>query len=142
MDHVTRLLERLATDLDPTGLSLHAGVYDLSHRRWIAGSEFELLPDFGDSGYVLVLPGRQHLLPETPDGSPDLLGIADDVREWAMDELGHGWPELYDGAGSFIALLEPYRESDHLVWTDGERRIALGELSSASVAVPPRWDGT
>lgn len=142
MDHVTRLLEGLATDLDPTGLSLQVGVYDLAHRRWIAGSEPEPLPDFGDSGYVLVLPGRQHLLPETPDGSPSLLGIADDVREWAMDELGHGWPELYDGAGVFLALLEPRCEFDRLMWTAGERHIAIGELSSASVAVPPRWDGT
>ena len=99
------------------------------------------MPDFGDRGHVMVVPGRQHLLPETPDGSPDLFGIVDDVCEWAMDELGHGWPELYD-QGKFVALLEPTRKSDRLMWTAGERNIAVGELSSASIAVPPRWDGT
>lgn len=145
-EQVNALLESLIADLTPTGLRPEVGVFDLAHRRWIAGNrqDDQPPPGFGNDGYVLALAGREHLLSETSDAGtpPDLLlGLIEEVREWAMDELGHGWPELYDDAGGFLAVLEPIDDSGRLVWAAGEHRVFVGELASVPVAVPPRWDG-
>ena len=130
------LLDRLSADLSPTGLRLEAGVYDLARDRWVAGQGPDVLDDFGDDGYVFVLFGRQHLTTEQ-DGTPDALQILGDVQDWAMDELGHGWPEMCNGAGDFLALLEPAREGDRYVWAArGQARAAVGDLASLRIILP------
>jgi len=111
------------------------------HRRWCAGAEAEPPAGFGDDGYVLSLPGRQHLLAPTDDGAPDPLGILDEVRDWVMDELGHGWPELLDAGGGFVAVLEPAADAGQVGWAARGHRVPVGELALARIAVPPRWDG-
>ncbi len=95
-EQLENLLERSSADLSPTGLRLEAGVYDLAHHRWAVGSCPDAPVGFGEDGYVLVLFGRQHLPPTAPDGTPGALEIIGDVQEWAIDELGYGWPELCD----------------------------------------------
>lgn len=137
-ERVSNLLPRLAEDLAPTGLKLEAGVFDLASGRWLAGTG-EKPSGFGD-GYVMVLPGRQHLVRADPAGGVDLLAIVDDVRDWAIDELGHGWPEMLDDSGVFIGLLGPVRDGADVAWALGGRRVAVGQLSRAPIALPPSWD--
>lgn len=131
---VTVLLSRLATDLSPTGLVPQIGVVDLSTGEWIAGTPSELTEGFGDSGFVLTLPGSQKMLPGDHGDALDMREIVDGVSEWAMDELGRGWPELLDDEGVFVALLQPAWENDQLVWKGGGTSVAVGELSTVKVA--------
>lgn len=139
---VHRLLEHLAADVAPTGLRLQVGIFDLASGGWVVGATNEKPSGFGNEGYVMVLPNRQHLLPTGRDGGVDRLGVVDDVREWVIDELGHGWPELVDDAGAFIGLLEPVQGDDgRLVWVTGDYRVPLGQLAAAPVALPPRFGG-
>lgn len=96
-------------------------------------------PDgFGTDGFVLVLPGRQKLLPTTVDGGPDLQAIASAIQDWAIDELGYGWPEVCDEEGTFVAILEPAEIDGDVVWADrGSALVRAGSLGSVRLQVPP-----
>lgn len=136
-DQLNELLAALAADLSPTGLSLEAGVYDLTRCRWLTGQRPEVPVGFGGDGYVLTLPGRQHRVPTDRRGKPDLAEIMNDVQDWAIDELGHGWPELCDDEGDFVALLEPDRDGSRCVWAaQGHLQAVVGELARLRIALP------
>ncbi|MGV8908992.1 MAG: hypothetical protein ACOH1Y_08405 [Propionicimonas sp.] len=76
-------------------------------------------------------------MPAREDGTPDLLAIIGAVQEWAIDELGYGWPEIHDAQGGFVALLEPGQSLAGCVWCQrGSARVAVGELSSLAVNIP------
>lgn len=141
-DQIVPLLEGLRADLAPTGLSPAPGVFDLAEDRWLTDQFGEKPQGFGHEGLVLVLPGRQHLIPDTEDGSADLRAIVSEVCDWAVDELGHGWPELYEEAGAFVGLLEPVREGPRVVWAVESRRVPIGALADELIALPPQWDGS
>lgn len=133
------LLGRLSEDLSPTGLRLNASVFSLADQTWLAGGSGQRPEGFGPDGHVLVLPGRQKLLLAREDGGPSLSAVAGEVQEWAIDELGYGWPELEDEQGTFVALLEPTRIEGVWVWSEhGSARVPVGELSSLRLHIPPR----
>lgn len=143
VNNVEMLVQRLDADLAATALHLDLGVFDLTHHRWIAGSAAQVPEDFGDEGFVVALAGSQRLLPPQDDGGVDLVGIVEDVQDWAMDQLGHGWPELIDRDRHFVGLFTPeYDRDGHVVWATGTCHVSVGQLSTTTVALPPRWDGT
>ena len=135
------LLRKLAQDIALTGLPFAVGVFDSEQGQWVAvergsGSEALAVPQ-GFENMVLVLPGRQHAVSFDADGAPDAVWIVSAVCDWAMDERGHGWPELADVDGSFIALLAPEHHRREVTWVGGGVTIPLGELESAWIL--PLW---
>lgn len=132
------LLQGLATDLETVGVELEAGVYDLKRRRWVAGRFPEAPFGFGQEGYVLSLPGRQRLLAASRHEAADLLAeVADEVQEWAIDEIGRGWPELCDEDGAFVGLLQFALDGEQCVWAIHARAQAIiGKLSTLPIARP------
>ena len=133
------LVARLVADVAPTGLDLDRGVYDATRRTWLVGGSQAVPVGFEPEGYVLVLGGRQHVLPPGRDGAVDVVAVVEDVQEWVIDELGHGWPELVGPDGAFLGLLEPGPgHDDDVVWVTDARTVPLGRLSTVPVALPPR----
>lgn len=141
MNEVEILAQRLDADLAPTGLDLELGVFDLENHRWLSGSTTQIISeDFGDEGFVVAIAGSRHLLPPQDDGGVDLVGIVEDVQDWVIDQLEHGWPELIDHHGQFAGLFTPERDSDGAVkWVTGTCHVPVGQLSSTTVSLPPRW---
>lgn len=82
---------------------------------------------------VLVLPGRQHAVSFDADGGPDAVWIVGAVCDWVMDERGHGWPELADADGSFMALLAPEHHRGEVAWAGGGVTIPVGQLAAARI---------
>ena len=105
----------------------------------MVGHRSEVPAGYGNDGYVLSLPGRQHLIAAQQNDAPDVVAIIEEVQEWVMDELGRGWPELCDSDGNFVALLKPMAQGQHVVWSArGTAHAPVGELASLPIALPPR----
>lgn len=144
MNDIEVLVRRLAADLAPTGLYLELGVFDLEHCQWVTGSAPDPPRGFGNEGYVLALAGGERLLTPQDDGRFDMVSLVDNVQDWAIDQLGHGWPELLDCDGAFVGLLEPERDSNgqDVAWVTGSFHVPVGQLVTTKVALPPQWDRT
>ncbi|WP_084073865.1 hypothetical protein [Demequina sp. NBRC 110052] len=124
------VLGAIAADLALVGLDFDAGVLDLARDEWIAGKPSAVADGFPRSGFVMVLRGLQTLLDTDAEGTPSAVSIADIASEWAMDELGHGWPELADSEGDFVCLLQPAAGNSGPVWAGGGVSVPLGSLST------------
>lgn len=147
-EDLVTVLDRLALDLESTGLVPWLGVFDLAEREWIAGGADQLLVDlddltaFGDEDYVLALPGRQQVVtPNDRRSGPDPVEIVDQVCDWVMDELGKGWPEWVDEDGTFLAILMPAPDDGSVAWKARDLRVPLGTLATVRVAVRGRGGG-
>ena len=106
------------------------GIYHCPSRTWIegtseAGKDAEGFVD----DYVLSLPGRLLALGTEEDGSFSAVEVMSAAQDWAIDETGHGWPELHTDAGQFLAILQPAFDDNHApVWSSGATTIPLGSL--------------
>ena len=135
---IPALLRDLATDVALTGLQFVVGIYDSRNATWL-GQEpskgtSELEAPEGFEGMVVVLPGRQQEVSSDRSGdAPHHMHVVDAVCDWVMDESGHGWPELADAQGSFLALLTPQSKQGRVVWTGGGQEVPIGQLSSALI---------
>jgi len=138
MDNPTPLLlAAVAADLASEGLKLDVGLFDPQNGAWVAGTATATPPRGFDAGdLVLVLPGREIALAKKDEGL-DMVALIDAVSDWAMDELGYGWPELADHGGGFVAIMRPAADGGRVVWEGGGRRVPVGKLSTVPLVARP-----
>lgn len=125
---------RIQDDMATVGVKGTLGVFSLHEQAWICGGRDqpdEVAADFGSSGFVVALFNSQHLVGGGIDSaSVDWVDVLSFVQDLVMDELGHGWPELYN-EGRFVAVLEPGLADGRLVWMQsGQALVAVGSLIS------------
>lgn len=133
-DDLGDVLARVSADLRSAGLSVTLGVFDLALGTWAAGRGDVTPSGFGTDGYVLVIGRNQHALRVDDSGQVDAAEILSEAQDWAIDELGRGWPEARaSGGGS--SILRPANNGGELVWTDGsEWVVPAGRLDSAGIS--------
>ena len=131
-------------DLGTISLRGAFGLYCLHQQTWVhrPGNGPGTAPaGFGSQGYVAAMFRSWHLVGgDVPSSGPDWVAVLSFVQDCAMDELGHGWPELYED-GRFSALLQPGSTRGQLSWLrSGQPFVpvgALGSLPSGTVKAGP-----
>jgi hypothetical protein len=134
-DRISVLFEALAADLSSAGIVLTAGLFDPHRGVWMAGTPAAMPQGFETDEPVLVLPGRELSITRV-NGEPNCAAIVDAVCDWAMDELGHGWPELADDDGNFVAILRAAERPGGVTWAGGGQTVAVGQLATVPLVVP------
>jgi len=123
------LLELLKRDLKTARVSGDLGIFSAVDKIWVQGTG-EGHPNGFEGDYVLALPGRLHGIAASRDGGPSAVEVMSEVQDWVIDEVGHGWPELLDQSGEYLAILQPVSSDEHrAVWSGGGVKIPLGSLA-------------
>jgi hypothetical protein len=126
-------LDAVLADLRTAGLSPVVGVYDLDIGRWIRPAG--VAPDgFFGEGVVLRVEGNDHLVSRDDEGVPDAVDVVGFLQDWAMDELGAGWPELQGADGRFVEILLPRTVDGALMWCGKQTNVAVGKLGTVPQA--------
>lgn len=126
-------IEAIVHDLRGVDLTPAVDVWDPRMRAWVYRTQDDEGPEgFDDDSYVAVLAGSQRLI-GTIDSGPDLVELVGMAQDWAIDNLGFGWPELVDEQGEYVEILQPAEANGSLVWRSHDHVVAIGLLSSAKI---------
>jgi len=125
-----QLLDSLAADLnDKQSQGLQFSLLDLRTGEPVYGAP-HVTVGFPRVGYLVVTDGSKTVI-DAQTVAEVVVACASVLQDRMMDELGRGWPELYEG-DRFRGLLVPTSHEGAVGWRAGDIFVPLGELWRSS----------